>query len=105
MQPRARAIPTGRNRHKINVLHENRCRDRSHLIDCTMMWTKGSNEATTMRYLKLKLTAFFLGLLVLSLPSWGTDTRPTTAYPGTLNYVDGQASIGSQKLTSGSIGS
>ena len=58
-----------------------------------------------MRYLKLKLTAFFLGLLVLSLPSWGTDTRPTTAYPGTLNYVDGQASIGSQKLTSGSIGS
>lgn len=41
---------------------------------------------------------------VLCVPAWGTVDQPTTAYPGTLNYVDGQASIGSQTVDSKSIG-
>jgi hypothetical protein len=51
---------------------------------------------------------FIGGLLLAALvcaPAWGTPDRPTTAYPGTLNYIDGQASIGSQTLSSNSIGS
>ena len=46
----------------------------------------------------------FLAAL-LSLPAWGydTDTR-NTAMPGTLNYVEGQASMGDQNLDSKSVG-
>ena len=42
---------------------------------------------------------------LLSLPAWGADTNRRMATPGTLNYVEGQASIGNQQLDSKSIGS
>ena len=43
---------------------------------------------------------------LLSVPAWGadTDSRQRTAVPGTLNYVEGQASIGDQPLTSNEVG-
>ncbi len=48
----------------------------------------------------------FLAAL-LSLPAWGadTDTAQRTAMPGTLNYVEGQASIANQELSSKEVGS
>lgn len=46
----------------------------------------------------------FLAAL-LSLPAWGTNTdKGRQAMPGTLNYVEGQASIGDQTLTSKEVG-
>ena len=43
--------------------------------------------------------------LLLALPLWGADTETRkTATPGTLNYVEGQASIGDQKLDSKAVG-
>lgn len=54
----------------------------------------------------LKGTAGLFLAAVLSAPAWGvavTD-HPGTAYPGTLNYVEGQVSIGSQPVDSKSIG-
>ena len=54
---------------------------------------------------KMAATSCFLAAL-LSLPAWGadTDSRQRTAMPGTLNYVEGQASIGNQTLTSNEVG-
>ncbi len=48
----------------------------------------------------------FLATL-LSMPAWGADTNNIdrrAAMPGTLNYVEGQASIGDQSLDSKSVG-
>jgi len=45
------------------------------------------------------------GLLLaglLALPAWGQTNPPQ---PGTVNYVEGQASVGNQVLNSGSVGS
>jgi len=47
---------------------------------------------------------FFLAA-ILSAPSWGTNSSASSALPGTLNYIEGQASIGSQVLNSKAIGS
>jgi uncharacterized membrane protein YgcG len=58
-----------------------------------------------MRDKGLKFTGGLLLAALFSAPAWGAPERPTNAYPGTLNYVDGQASIGSQVLNSKSIGS
>jgi len=42
---------------------------------------------------------------ILSVPGWGLDTdNRHTATPGTLNYVEGQASMGDQSLDSKSVG-
>lgn len=49
------------------------------------------------------ITGFALASL-LSLPAMA-DTKQQTAVPGTLNYVEGQASIGNETLNSKSIGS
>jgi FecR-like protein len=54
-----------------------------------------------MRLSGLKLFASFLLAAVLSAPAWGANQ----ALPGTLNYVEGQASIGDQTLNSKSVGS
>ncbi len=44
--------------------------------------------------------------LLLSLPAWSdTTTDRHTAMPGTLNYVEGQATIGDQALDAKSVGS
>lgn len=46
----------------------------------------------------------FLAAL-LSVPAWGADTNAQhTAMPGTLNYVEGQASIGDQNLGANEVG-
>jgi hypothetical protein len=41
---------------------------------------------------------------ILSVPAWGDTDSRHTAVPGTLNYVEGQASIADQTLDSGAIG-
>jgi hypothetical protein len=56
-----------------------------------------------MRLAGWKLAAVLLAA-VLSVPAWGdTDSRHTAA-PGTLNYVEGQASMGDQNLDAKSVG-
>jgi hypothetical protein len=54
---------------------------------------------------KIVATSCFLAAL-LSVPAWGadTDSRQRTAMPGTLNYVEGQASIGDQALGRQAVG-
>jgi hypothetical protein len=54
-----------------------------------------------MRLSKLNLVASFFLTAILSAPLWGA----TPALPGTLNYVEGQASIASETLNAKSIGS
>jgi hypothetical protein len=62
-----------------------------------------------MKHLTLKTIGCLLGAAALCIPAMparaAETTRPQTAYPGTLNYIDGQASIGDQALSSKSIGS
>ena len=50
-----------------------------------------------------RLNAFngFLLAAVLTAPAWAADT----ALPGTLNYIEGQATVGDQALTTKSVGS
>src|SRR5579863_2650334 len=50
------------------------------------------------------IACFFLAT-ILTAPAWGSEASAKSAVPGTLNYVEGQASIGEQALTSKSIGS
>ncbi len=42
--------------------------------------------------------------VMISVPAWAYDTRPDEAVPGTLNYVEGTVSLGSQALNSKLIG-
>ncbi|MGD1078277.1 MAG: FecR domain-containing protein [Candidatus Sulfotelmatobacter sp.] len=58
-----------------------------------------------MRLPKIAVIAGFLLAAILSAPAWGSETSAKTAVPGTLNYVEGQASVGDQALDSKSIGS
>jgi hypothetical protein len=55
------------------------------------------------RAAKIRLLGFFLAA-ILCAPAWADVTSAKTAVPGTLNYVEGQASIGDQALNSKSIG-
>lgn len=58
-----------------------------------------------MKNLRFKAIGCLVAAAALSLPAWGTgSSRSGPAYPGTLNYVEGQASIGSEILNSKSIG-
>ena len=50
------------------------------------------------------IASFFLAA-ILCAPAWGDTTGANAAVPGTLNYVEGQVSIGDQALNSKSIGS
>jgi len=54
-----------------------------------------------MKLPRLKALSGFLLAAVLTAPAWGADT----ALPGTLNYIEGQASIGDQSLNAKSVGS
>ncbi len=54
-----------------------------------------------MKLLRLNMLAGFALAAVLSMPAWATRT----ATPGTMNYVEGDAAIGSLTLDSKSIGS
>ena len=58
-----------------------------------------------MRLPRMKAFAGFFLAAVLSAPAWSSNTSANSALPGTLNYVEGQASIGAQALDSKSIGS
>ncbi len=59
-----------------------------------------------MKYLTTKVIGCLVGVAVFCIPAWAVDSsRAATAYPGTLNYVEGQASIGTEALNSKSIGS
>lgn len=49
--------------------------------------------------------ASFVLTAALIVPAWGANTDTHTALPGTLNYVEGQASIGKESLIVQSIGS
>jgi hypothetical protein len=53
--------------------------------------------------MKRWLLGFFLAA-ILSAPAWADVTSAQSAVPGTLNYVEGQVSIGDQALNSKSIG-
>ena len=54
-----------------------------------------------MKLSRLKLLPGFLLAAILSVPAWAA----TPALPGTLNYVEGQASIGTEALNAKSVGS
>ncbi len=54
-----------------------------------------------MKLSGVKLIASLFLATILSAPAWGA----TPALPGTLNYVEGQASIGDQTLNAKSVGS
>jgi len=58
-----------------------------------------------MRLPRMKALAGFFLAAILSAPAWCSDTSANSALPGTLNYVEGQASMGAQALNSKSIGS
>jgi hypothetical protein len=51
------------------------------------------------------MIASFVLTAALIVPAWGANTDTHTALPGTLNYVEGQASIGNESLNAESIGS
>ncbi|HXW89605.1 MAG TPA: FecR domain-containing protein [Terriglobales bacterium] len=58
-----------------------------------------------MRLSRLQATAASLFLAaVLVVPAWGANSGTHSALPGTLNYVEGQASIGNQTLDAKSVG-
>ena len=51
------------------------------------------------------IASFFFLAALLSAPAWAsTDASSNSAVPGTVNYVEGQAFIGDQKLDHNSIG-
>ena len=58
-----------------------------------------------MRLPIVKTILSFLLTAILFVPAWAEDTSAKSAVPGTLNYVEGQASIGTEALNSKSIGS
>jgi hypothetical protein len=58
-----------------------------------------------MKLAKCKLAIGIFVVSLLTLPAWGYESDRRTAVPGTVNYVEGQASIGDQALDSKSIGS
>ena len=57
-----------------------------------------------MRLLRMEALASFLLAAFLSAPAWGDNSSANSALPGSLNYVEGQVSIGTQTLGSKSIG-
>jgi FecR-like protein len=57
-----------------------------------------------MRLLKFGAIPCFLLAAILSARAWGNETSAKSAVPGTLNYVEGQVSMGDEALNSKSIG-
>ncbi len=53
----------------------------------------------------MKTVLVFFLAVVLSAPAWADTRGANTALPGTLNYVEGQASMGAETLNSKSVGS
>lgn len=57
-----------------------------------------------MRLLRVRAAAVVFLAMILSAPALQADTNTNLATPGTLNYVEGRVSIGSQALNSKSVG-
>ena len=57
-----------------------------------------------MRLLQVQGLASLFLAAVLSVPAWGSNASPNSAVPGTVNYVEGQAYVGSEPLDQNSIG-
>jgi hypothetical protein len=58
------------------------------------------------RFMREKgMLASFVLTAALTVPAWGSNSDTHTALPGTLNYVEGQTSIGNEALNAKSIGS
>jgi hypothetical protein len=51
-----------------------------------------------------KAVVSFLAAVLLSVPAWGAGTNERTPAPGTLNYIEGHASIGPEALNTKSVG-
>jgi len=58
-----------------------------------------------MRLQRFVSLASFLLAAILAAPAFAADRGPTVAIPGTLNYLEGEVSIGSRTLGASSIGS
>jgi hypothetical protein len=58
-----------------------------------------------MRLLMWEITASLFVAAFLPAPTWASTASTNTALPGTLNYVEGNVSMGTQALNSKSIGS
>ena len=58
-----------------------------------------------MRILMSEVISGFFLAAFLSAPAWATTTAANSAVPGTINYVEGKVSIGTQALDSKSVGS
>jgi hypothetical protein len=52
----------------------------------------------------IKILRSFVLTAALIAPAWGMNSDTHTAVPGTVNYVEGQASIGNESLDSKSVG-
>jgi hypothetical protein len=71
-----------------------------------MKWVrKKKKEEEIMKLSRFQAILSLVLAAVLSAPAWATNTDTKAAIPGTLNYVEGQASIGDQTLQSSAIGS
>ncbi len=57
-----------------------------------------------MRLPRFGAIVSFVLAAILTAPAWASEASAKSAVPGTLNYVEGQASIGDQALDSKSIG-
>ncbi|HKV81424.1 MAG TPA: FecR domain-containing protein [Candidatus Sulfotelmatobacter sp.] len=71
----------------------------------TATWS-GSTRESKGRTMKtfLVILASLLLATSLSLPAWSQDQNSPTAYPGSINYVDGQGTIGTESVTPKSVG-
>src|ERR1700747_2573571 len=77
-----------------------------HRLPCKVINSRRGEEKENMRLRYVQAVAGFFLAAILSVPAWGdTNTSANAALPGTLNYVEGEASIGSNSLDSKSIGS
>lgn len=57
-----------------------------------------------MKLSRLKILGSFCLAVLLSASAWASPSTANTALPGTLNYVEGQAAISGQPVTTKSIG-
>ena len=58
-----------------------------------------------MKYSRIKFATSLLAAFLIAAPVSFADTNKNPAIPGTVNYVEGEVSIGAQDLTSKSVGS
>src|SRR6201997_259092 len=58
-----------------------------------------------MKYSRIKFATSLLAAFLIAAPVSFADTNKNPAVPGTVNYVEGQVSIGAEELNSKSVGS